>query len=334
MMGFCAQLAAIVSFGRQMQSFSMMASYKKPVTLITFDVDGTLVHGNPARSHEAHSHAKAFLFAVGKEFGNDLNFQKKHTSPLDFLPKEKYHGSTDGLILLNLAKFAFNVPVKESAPKLQALFHNMQAYFSTIPDEVITDEIIALPGVLESFETIRKNKDFRGRLLCGLVTGNVEGIARKKMRACGILRTGVLSPKAPDQNWEGEAQSAFLGGFGSDFCSCNIDEPSRNYKDRGEQIVLAYRRACTLLLENEEIVRVVHVGDAPSDILAAKWCYEEEKFGPGVTVGCIGVGTGRYSCTDLSQIAGVPVVGKWEPAILPDGICDPTFIEKCGIILK
>ena len=80
------------------------------------------------------------------------------------------------------------------------------------------------------------------------------------MRACGILATNCLSPKADDQDWEGEDDSAFLGGFGSDFCSGDIDDMSRIYKDRGEQIAIAYRRACTLLSPNQKIVRVVHIG--------------------------------------------------------------------------
>ena len=50
-----------------------------------------------------------------------------------------------------------------------------------------------LPGALESLRTLAGMRD---RVVCGLVTGNVEGIARKKMRAVGVLATGALAPPA------------------------------------------------------------------------------------------------------------------------------------------
>lgn len=87
---------------------------------------------------------------------------------------------------------------------------------------------------------------------------------RKKMRACGILSTGCLSPKASDQCWQGEEDSAFLGGFGSDYCSGDTEDSSRIYKDRGQQIAIAYRRALTCLSDKQKIVRVVHIGEGLS----------------------------------------------------------------------
>lgn len=130
------------------------------------------------------------------------------------------------------------------------------------------------------------------------MTGNVEGIARKKMRATGILATKALSAPAPDQTWDGDNDSAFLGGFGSDYCSGDIEDMSRINKDRGEQIVIACNRARSMLRPDQQLVRVVHVGDAPADLIAAKWCYEEQKFGADVVVGCVGVATGMrlYHC--------------------------------------
>ena len=90
--------------------------------------------------------------------------------------------------------------------------------------------------------------EMRERAACGLVTGNVEGIARKKMRAVGVYATGALTltltltnppalalpypsthpnegalaPAAAEQRWEGEEDASFLGGFGSDFCSGDL----------------------------------------------------------------------------------------------------------------
>jgi hypothetical protein len=52
----------------------------------------------------------------------------------------------------------------------------------------------------------------------------------------------------------------------------DIVDDTRNYKDRGQQIVIAYERALTLLKPSQHLAKIIHVGDAPADILAAKWC--------------------------------------------------------------
>ena len=80
-------------------------------------------------------------------------------------------------------------------------------------DEIMMDGIQPLPGVMEQLHTLAAHPLFDDHVMCGLVTGNVEGIARKKMRSCGIWDTKVLSRKALDQQcWEGEEVAAFLGG--------------------------------------------------------------------------------------------------------------------------
>ena len=58
------------------------------------------------------------------------------------------------------------------------------------------------------------------------------------MRATGIYNTNCFSRKADDQRWEGENDCEFLGGFGSDYCSGNIDDRERIYKDRGIYIFI------------------------------------------------------------------------------------------------
>ena len=302
----------------------------KPITLITFDVDGTLVRGSTVIP-ETTIHAKAFLHAAGKVMKGIDSFETQHNSPVDFIPSSKYHGSTDGLILLNLVKSAFNIPVEESAPKLPELFRAMYDYVACRSDEVVCQSIVPIPGVKETLTKLIQDAKWKDHVLCGLVTGNVEGIARKKMRACEMYQLGFLSPKAPDQVWEGENDAAFLGGFGSDYCSQNIDDPTKGYDDRGEQIVIAYERACQLLLPHEQIVRVVHVGDAPSDVLAAKYCADHHKFPSHVTVGCIGVATGSYSLETLQACAGERIATQWEPVVLAEGVADEHFLEHCHI---
>ena len=49
-----------------------------------------------------------------------------------------------------------------------------------------------MPGVLDTLRDLASD-EMRERAMCGLVTGNVEGIARKKMRAVGVCATGALA---------------------------------------------------------------------------------------------------------------------------------------------
>lgn len=319
----------------QKRSLAAMSELNKfkPITLITFDVDGTLIRGSAA-CPEATIHAKAFLHAAGKITKDIDDFEKQYDSPLDFIPQEKYHGQTDGLIILNLIRNAFQKPVDEVSPNLNELFNKMYEYVCRFPDDVIAKSAVPIPGVLETLQKLRDDEKRAGHYMCGLVTGNVEGIARRKMRATGIFHTNILTRKSPHQTWSGDEDAAFLGGFGSDHCSCNIDDPTMSYKDRGEQIVIAWKRAKSLLNDDEKIVRVVHVGDAPADILAAKWCADNDKFGDEVTASCIGVATGSYSAQLLTDLAGDHVPNKWEPFILEKGLADERFIDYCRIHTK
>jgi len=206
----------------------------------------------------------------------------------------------------------------------------MYGYISRLKDEEVAEGISPLPGVLQTLQRIASNSKYKGHLLAGLVTGNVEGIARKKMRACGIVQTGVFSPKAQDQTWRGEDEDAFLGGFGSCYCSGNIHDTSRIWKDRGEQIAIAARRAKSMLQDDQVLVKVVHVGDAPGDVLGAKYCYENKLLGDNVEVSVLAVATGKFSVDELQSLVGKKQPG-WSPYVLPDGLNDPRFIELLGI---
>ena len=85
------------------------------------------------------------------------------------------------------------------------------------------------------------------------------------------------------------------------------------------------------MVDGQQIVRVVHCGDAPGDVLAAKYCMEENKFGDDVTVSCIAVATGSFSADHLTSLFGNTVPGKWEPFVLQDGLADTSFIHLCNI---
>jgi hypothetical protein len=151
-------------------------------TLITFDVDGTLVAGSGKKAdNSVHSHA--FSVAVGTVLSTS---PKPVVVPpvAQVLPRRDYHGSTDGLILLRLARATKLLPTDGVSPsKLNELFDSRYDYIGTLDDFEIADGISPLPGVMETLSVSATMKD---QVACGLVTGNVEGIARRKMKAVGI----------------------------------------------------------------------------------------------------------------------------------------------------
>ena len=296
-------------------------SASQAFTLITFDVDGTLVKGS-GKDADASAHSRAFSHAVGSVLGDGNPVQPV----AEALPRELYHGSTDGLISLRLSRATLGIEPAEAAPQLDAIMETMYDYISKLTDEEVAQGITPLPNVIETLERLSTMKD---RVMCGLVTGNVEGIARRKMRAVGMLQTGALAKPSPEQlkrKWAGSDDIGFLGGFGSDFCSGDIDDPTRNYLDRSQQIEIAANR-CRMML-GDRLKRVVHVGDAPADVLAAK-AYAERV--DGICVGMVATATGSYGAEELRQLAGESVPGRWEPVILEDGIADPGFLAACGI---
>lgn len=318
-------------------------------TLITFDVDGTLIQGSGQAAAES-AHARAFSHAVGQVLSpNNPSSSSSSAIPVppvaEMLPRRLYHGSTDGLILLRLARAALGIEPDRSFSKLDELMDVMYEYINKMDDEEISEHISPLPGVIGHLETLSK---MQNEVYCGLVTGNVEGIARRKMRAVGIWDTGALSSPCPTQKrWSGTEDIAFLGGFGSDYCSGNIDDLDRNFLDRSEQIAIATKRCQNKLQTNENnnnnkkttttstsatvLKRVVHVGDAPADVLAAKAYSENTSKDDSICVGMVAVATGSYSAEELQELAGEPVPGKWEPVILEKGMEDPQFLKACGL---
>ena len=322
------------------------------LTLITFDVDGTLVKGS-GQAADNSAHARAFSYAVGTVLGDGSN---PVTPVAQALPQHEYHGSTDGLILLRLARATLGIgdasqdennsqPVSQET--LDKLFDTMYDYIAALEDEEVAKGIQVLPGVLDHLQTLSSMQQSTSSgspsVSCGLVTGNVEGIARRKMRAVGVLATGALSPPSTEQlqqkhrKWAGIDDSiGFLGGFGSDYCSRNIHDPARNYLDRGEQIAIAAKR-CRMSNSDgsTQLSRVIHVGDAPADVLAAK-AYSEgllegDKPDDSLCIGMVAVATGSYNAEQLREAAGTPIPGRWEPVVLEQGMADPDFLKSCGL---
>jgi phosphoglycolate phosphatase-like HAD superfamily hydrolase len=323
---FCHCIISVLIF------LTTSSRWTNAFTLITFDVDGTLVKGSGQQA-DASAHSRAFGYACGKVLGNGTP-----TKPVaQALPQHLFHGSTDGLILCRLAKAELDID-QVSESQLQALMETMYDYIAALEDDQVAKGIETLPGVMDQLAALATlQKQPNPKLACGLVTGNVEGIARRKMRAVGILDTQALAPPSQEQldgamQWPGAEHIGFLGGFGSDYCSRNIQDLTRNYLDRGEQIAIAARRCQSTLSPDTALSRVVHVGDAPSDVLAAK-VFAERLVGGNSAELCIGmvaVATGSYSVEQLREAAGKPIPGVWEPVILEKGLADPNFLEACG----
>jgi hypothetical protein len=85
-----------------------------------------------------------------------------------------YHGSTDGLILLRLAKATLGIDTNESFPKFPLLIDCMYDYIRNLEDDENARYLLPLLGVLQNLRALKTMDDV---VLCGLVTGNVEGIA-------------------------------------------------------------------------------------------------------------------------------------------------------------
>eukprot|EP01023_Acetabularia_acetabulum_P045717 TRINITY_DN4646_c1_g1_i4.p2 TRINITY_DN4646_c1_g1~~TRINITY_DN4646_c1_g1_i4.p2 ORF type:complete len:272 (-),score=45.42 TRINITY_DN4646_c1_g1_i4:41-856(-) len=206
-------------------------SYKANMaTLISFDVDGTLIHSIGQNANKLHK--DAFKHALLEVFNIDTH--------IDVIP---HHGSTDPLILLAVLEH-HGIQMNTSVSKLEDMKDCMNKYVIA-NQEKSSEGLEILPGVDDLLKIL---KDSENVLVC-LVTGNLQPIGWLKMKHLGIL------PYFSNPNF---------GGFGSDFCSGNTKE---SWKDRAELVKIAYQKAKEL--HDVDIVTHYHVGDTPMDIKAA-----------------------------------------------------------------
>jgi len=147
-------------------------------------VDGTLIHGSSPKAEES-VHCKAFCHAVGKVLGGFDSWESQISTPLAVVPSEKFHGCTDGLVSLNLAKYGLGLVSSHSFPHLKTIFQTMYEYVSKFSDDEFIQGIEPLPSVISTLSLL--NKRHQGNILCGLVTGNIEGIARYNIISFDIL---------------------------------------------------------------------------------------------------------------------------------------------------
>lgn len=170
------------SASRPVASFAMSSSSRNDKTLLTFDVDGTLIRAVGTDANKFHKNA--FAHAMREHHGIDTH--------IDVI---KHHGSTDQLVAADVLRFH---GVEEDAiwSKMPAVCASM-VEFAAANETDAAEGLEILPGVQTLLETLAARDD----CVVALVTGNLEPIAWTKMRRLGIRHLFT----APG-----------LGGFGSD----------------------------------------------------------------------------------------------------------------------
>lgn len=128
--------------------------------LVLFNVDGTLIKGG------YKGHNEAFSAAFRKVYGVDTN--------IDII---NHHGMTDQQVVIEVLK-KNGLEEKAVRPKLKECMEVMVYSFNKINDKY---DIIVLDGVRKLLEELDKQN-----ILIGLVTGNLEPIARGKMKKIGL----------------------------------------------------------------------------------------------------------------------------------------------------
>lgn len=180
--------------------------------LILFDIDRTLI-----KSSKGHS--TAFSEAFNIVYGVDTT--------IDII---NYHGMTDQQIIIEVLK-KNGLDEQTIKSKLEEC---MKAIINSFNRVIDNDEIIVLDGVQELLEELNSHS-----VLLGLVTGNLEPIARGKLKKVGLNHYFKIS------------------GFGSDDIN------------RTSLVKLAIKRA----EENFDFKfdnNVFLFGDAPQDMKAGK----------------------------------------------------------------
>jgi phosphoglycolate phosphatase-like HAD superfamily hydrolase len=202
--------------------------------LVLFDIDGTLMEWTRV-------HHDSFSEAFKKTYGIDTDISIITGA-----------GMTEQQIITEvLRKNGLDDETIKS--KMKEAMKVMEEYFEK---EMKNNKVKLLPGAEELLEDLDKNK-----VLMGVVTGNLERIARGKLKNAGLNKY------------------IKLGGFGSDHII------------RTELVKIAVKNAeekFGFKLNNN----VFSIGDAPSDMKAGK---------EGGAFKCIGITTGIFSKEQLEE---------------------------------
>ena len=180
--------------------------------LASFDIDNTLIKSSAG-------HMESLIFAIKDIYGL--------ATRIDVI---NHHGMTDPEIIIKiLGKHGLDDKLVRS--KLKSCMDYMQLHYAKI---VKSENIVILEGVVKLLTKLDQNGFF-----LGLVTGNLETIARAKLKKIGI-------------------NDFFkFGGFGSDHIS------------RTELVKIAIRRAGNQF-DLDDNNQIFHFGDAVQDMRAAR----------------------------------------------------------------
>mmetsp|Transcript_9791 Transcript_9791/g.44586 ORF Transcript_9791/g.44586 Transcript_9791/m.44586 type:complete len:284 (-) Transcript_9791:109-960(-) len=170
--------------GRAIRSAPDAMAAPLPKTLITFDVDGTLIKSVGTHANKFHKDAFAHAFKVVHDIDTNI----------DVIP---HHGSTDQLVVEAVLKH-HGVPHDVVWAKMSECTDAMLAYaYGAAVAGFAATGLEILPGVQELLTALAARED----VVVGLVTGNLERIAWIKMKALGVEHL-FTKPN--------------IGGFGSD----------------------------------------------------------------------------------------------------------------------
>jgi phosphoglycolate phosphatase-like HAD superfamily hydrolase len=205
--------------------------------LLLFDIDGTLLTTDGASG-------RAFESALIDVYGT--------AGPIG---EVSFAGKTDPQIAYELLEHA-EIPRSVVKAGLEDLWNRYLKHFD---NELLSHIVRPFPGVVECLNHIESKT---GQALLGLLTGNIEPGAQRKLDASGL------------------GFSRFqVGAFGSDS------------ENRDELPMIAAARAKALVGEHPECETLVIVGDTPADISCGKV----------VGARTIAVATGVYSRFQLEE---------------------------------
>lgn len=204
--------------------------------LILFDIDGILIRGRN------ESHRKSFSIAIKKLFNVDVNVDEIKPS-----------GKTDTRIVIEMSNKR-GIPQEIVKAHLKEIFTIMVSY---VKEHVAESNLEVVPHIEELLEELKQ----RGHIL-GLLTGNLEEIAKLKLKKVGLL------------------EFFQVGGFGE------ISETREKLAEN------AIEQVETKFGTKVDKKNVFYIGDAPLDI----------ECGRNVGIKTIAVATGPHPKEELTKL--------------------------------
>lgn len=184
--------------------------------LVTFDIDGTMLYGK----NSVNFHADAFSKAIAKNFKEIGHLESFLGHPVD--------GWMDRKIIRDIIK---KLGFEASDENIQKACDDSQ--------EIFVSTYEATPILTPGIERVLKELSDNPNVTIGVASGNIEGIAWKKLSNAGI-----------EKYFKGH-----IGGFGG------------YVFERSEALMMA--REGAEKATGKKFDKIFHIGDMPSDINAA-----------------------------------------------------------------